>query len=71
VGAGIAENASVFLVLAGLSSGEVSVVTPLAGTAPLFVLPLTFVFLRRVEKLTWRLISGVVLIVLGVCFLKR
>jgi drug/metabolite transporter (DMT)-like permease len=71
VGAGIAENASVFLVLAGLSSGEVSVVTPLAGTAALFVLPLTFVFLGRIEKLTWRLISGVVLIVLGVCFLKR
>ena len=69
VGAGIAENLCVFLVLVALSLGEVSVVTPLAGTAPLFVLPFTLLFLRGVEKLTWRIVVGVVLIVLGVVLL--
>lgn len=69
IGAGIAENASVFLVLVALSLGEVSVVTPLAGTAPLFVLPMTSIFLRGVEKLSWRVVVGAMLIVLGVFLL--
>jgi drug/metabolite transporter (DMT)-like permease len=69
VGAGIAENLSVFLVLVALSFGDVSVVTPLAGTAPLFVLPFTWLFLRGVERLSGRVIAGVLLIVLGVFFL--
>jgi DME family drug/metabolite transporter len=69
VGAGIAENLSVFLILVALSLGEVSVVTPLAGTAPLFVLPFTSLFLRGVERLTWRIVVGAILIVLGVVLL--
>jgi drug/metabolite transporter (DMT)-like permease len=69
VGAGITENLSVFLVLVALSLGEVSVVTPLAGTAPLFVLPFTSLFLKGVEKLTWRIVVGSILIVLGVFLL--
>jgi drug/metabolite transporter, DME family len=69
VGAGIAENLSVFLVLVALSLGEVSVVTPLAGTAPLFVLPFTSLFLKGVETLTWRIVVGAILVVLGVFLL--
>jgi uncharacterized membrane protein len=69
VGAGIAENASVFLVLVALSLGDVSVVTPLAGTAPLFVLLLTSLFLKGVEQLHWRIVVGSVLIVFGVFLL--
>jgi len=69
VGAGIAENASVFLVLVALSLGDVSVVTPLAGTAPLFVLLLSTVFLKGVEQLHWRIVVGSALIVLGVFLL--
>ena len=38
IGGGIAENSGVFLVLLALGYGHVSVVIPLAGTAPLFVL---------------------------------
>ena len=66
IGGGIMENTGVFLVLLSLGLGEVSVVTPLAGTAPLFVLLLTFLFPREVKQLSWRIIVGVVLIVLGV-----
>jgi uncharacterized membrane protein len=69
VGAGIAENLGVFLVLVALSLGEVSVVTPLAGTAPLFVLPFVAVFLKGIETLTWRIVVGAILIVLGVVLL--
>ena len=66
IGGGIMENTGVFLVLVALGLGEVSVVTPLAGTTPLFVLLLTFLFPRGMGKLSWRIIVGVVLIVLGV-----
>jgi uncharacterized membrane protein len=69
IGGGIAENTGVFLVLLALGLGEVSVVVPLAGTAPLFVLLMTF-FWRGREKPSWRVIVGAVLIVLGVFLLK-
>jgi drug/metabolite transporter, DME family len=69
VGAGIAENLSVFLVLVALGLGEVSVVAPLAGTAPLFVLPFTSLFLKGVERLSGRIVCGAILIVLGVILL--
>ena len=69
IGAGAAENAGVFLVLVALSLGEVSVVVPLFGTAPLFVLLMTYVFLRGIDRLSWRLVLGSTLIVLGVFLL--
>lgn len=65
IGGGIMENTGVFLVLLSLGLGEVSVVTPLAGTTPLFVLLLTFLFPRGMPQLSWRIVIGVVLIVLG------
>jgi drug/metabolite transporter (DMT)-like permease len=49
-----------------LSMGRVSVVTPLYGTAPIFVLVLAPFFLRDVEPLTARVVGGTLLIVLGV-----
>ena len=66
IGAGIGENTGVCLMIVALSLGQVSLVVPLAGTAPLFVLPMTWLFLRHVEKLTWRIIVGSILIVAGV-----
>jgi uncharacterized membrane protein len=65
VAAGVTENAGVCLLMVGLSLGQVSVVAPLAGTAPLFVLPMTYFFLRGIESLTWRVVAGAVLIVCG------
>ena len=52
-----------------LSLGQVSVVTPLNGTAPLFVLVLAFAFLKGVERLTGRVVLGTVCIVSGVFLL--
>ena len=65
----MAENTGVFLVLVALGLGDVSVVIPLAGTAPLFVLLLAYLFPSAVEKLGWRVVVGAVLIVLGVFLL--
>ncbi len=64
--AGVAENAAVFLTVVALGLGTVSVVTPLTATMPIFVLFLTFAFLRGVERLTTRIVLGTLLIVLGV-----
>jgi uncharacterized membrane protein len=66
VGAGLAENAAVWMTIEALGVGAVSVVVPLTGTAPVFVLCLSFCFLRDVERLSARIVSGTLLIVLGV-----
>jgi drug/metabolite transporter, DME family len=64
--AGLAENVGVFMNVVALSMGRVSVVTPLYGTAPIFVLVLAPIFLRDVERLTARVVWGTLLIVFGV-----
>jgi uncharacterized membrane protein len=64
--AGLAENVGVFMNVVALGMGRVSVVTPLYGTAPLFVLALAPLFLRDVERLTSRVVAGTLLIVFGV-----
>jgi uncharacterized membrane protein len=66
IAAGVMENAGVFLNVVALSVGTVSVVTPLTGVAPGFVLLLSAVFLRGVERLSGRVVAGTLLIVLGV-----
>ena len=66
VAAGLTENVGVFMNVVALSLGTVSVVTPLYGTAPIFVLFLAPFFLRNVETLRVRVVVGTLLIVLGV-----
>ena len=66
VGAGLAENLGVFLVLVALGFGAVSVVAPLTIISPIFVLLLSFLFLRGLEILNKRVVFGSVLIVFGV-----
>ena len=68
-GAGACENTGVLLFLMALGLGEVSVVTPLAGVAPLFVLLLALLFPGAAGKVGWRVVVGAVLIVLGVFLL--
>jgi uncharacterized membrane protein len=64
--AGIAENLSVLLIVVALTVGSVSVVAPLASVSPIFVLVLSFFFLRGIELLNTRIVVGTVLIVAGV-----
>lgn len=65
VAAGVTENAGVCFVILALSLGQVNIVAPLAGTAPLFVLPMTYFLLQGIETLTWKIVLGVLLIVAG------
>lgn len=53
----------------GLSGGEVSVVYPVTASAPLFTLGFTALLLRGRERLTWRIVAGALLVVLGVVVL--
>ncbi len=71
IAGGIAENGGVFLLLLALGFGDVSVVIPLAGTAPLFVLGLAYLIPSERAKLGWRIVAGVALVVLGVSLLFR
>jgi len=64
--AGVAENVGVFLLLEGLSRGTVSIVAPLASVSPIFVLALSFFFLRGIDILNQRIVLGTLLIVSGV-----
>ena len=66
IGAGVLENVGVLLGIFALRVGTVSVVAPLTGTMPLFVLALSWLFLRDIERITARLVAGTLLIVLGV-----
>ena len=66
IAAGVAENTAVFLNVVALGIGTVSAVTPLYAAAPIFVLFLSFIFLRDVETLSSRVVLGTLLIVLGV-----
>jgi NAD(P)-dependent dehydrogenase (short-subunit alcohol dehydrogenase family) len=56
----------VVAILRKLGLGTVSVVAPLTGTAPIFVLGLSYFFLRGIERLSGRAVVGTLLIVLGV-----
>src|SRR5262249_45027588 len=66
IAAGITENAGVFMNVVALGLGTVSVVAPLYGSAPIFVLLLSFIFLRDIEILSGRVVAGTLLIVSGV-----
>jgi drug/metabolite transporter (DMT)-like permease len=61
VAAGVTENLAVFLNILALS-----VVTPLVGTSPVFVLLLSPLFLRGVEGIGARVVAGTLLIVAGI-----
>ena len=54
-----------FLVIA-LNNGPIVIVSPISATFPLVSLSLTYVFLKKVERLTFRVVVGSLFVVLGV-----
>lgn len=52
------------------STGKVSIVFPLIGTQPLFVLVFAMILLKKYEKLTKNVILGTVMIVVGAALLS-
>jgi uncharacterized membrane protein len=64
--AGVTENLSVLLLVFALGLGSVSIAAPLSSVSPIFVLVLSFFFLRGIEILNRRIVAGTLLIVTGV-----
>lgn len=56
-------------VLAALKSGDVVIVGPLTSTTPLFALLLTYVFLKKFERITLQVVLGAIVIVIAVIIL--
>lgn len=63
--AGIIGSAALFTLFHALSIGEVSLVDPIAGTAPLFATLFAYVLLRDVEAVTRGVVAGALLVVIG------
>lgn len=57
------------LTFASLSLGDVSVVVPLVNTNPLFIVILSALFLKDLEKVTGLVVTGAILIVGGVALI--
>jgi drug/metabolite transporter, DME family len=68
--AGVAQAGALLAVYAALGLGMVSVVVPIYTSSPLFVLPLSALFLRDVERVTWRTVLGAAAIVFGVALVS-
>jgi uncharacterized membrane protein len=58
-----------FFNFAALNKGDVSIVVPLLGTTPLFSVFLSALFLRSLESVTARVITGAILMVAGIIFI--
>ncbi|HET9405349.1 MAG TPA: EamA family transporter [Burkholderiales bacterium] len=65
---GVVNGTAVLAMYFALTTGPVQVVAPVVATYPLFTLALSALFLRH-ERLTGRLIGGVLLTVAGVVIL--
>jgi uncharacterized membrane protein len=68
--AGINDSLALIALFLALQFGEVTIVGPLSGTVPLFVLVLAFLFLKQSEVVHKRLILAAALVVLGVVLLS-
>jgi drug/metabolite transporter (DMT)-like permease len=70
IAVGICNGLGMLAMYAALNCGQVSVVSPLVATYPLFTLALSAIFLRE-EKFGPRVLLGVALTVAGVLVLAR
>ena len=68
--AGLAGSGGVTLSFLALDVAPVVVVAPVTGTNPLFTLVLAQIFIRRLERLSWRAVAGAVLVVIGVAIIS-
>ena len=71
VASGLAEGTAYLTMWRALAQGEVSVVSPLVNSHPIFAVTLAALFLRDVETVTWRIALAAVLVVAGVALIVR
>jgi len=69
-GAGFMNFLSYVFAYTALSMERVSIVSPMINASSLFVLPLSWLFLQDVERLSARKVAAVLLVILGVLFIS-
>ncbi|HWO43569.1 MAG TPA: DMT family transporter [Candidatus Eisenbacteria bacterium] len=69
-GAGFMNFLSYVFAYTALSMERVSIISPLINASSLFVLPLSWLFLQDVERLSGRKVAAVLLVILGVFFIS-
>lgn len=68
---GVCEGTAYLLMWRALAIGDVSVVSPLVNSHSIVAIALSAIFLRDLERVTWRILVAAVLIVLGVALVMR
>ncbi|MFB6130561.1 MAG: EamA family transporter [Salinigranum sp.] len=63
--AGVASAVFLFSDYAAISVAPVVVVVPIMQSSPLLVAGLSYLFLQRIERVTWRLVGGASMVVVG------
>jgi len=59
-----------YFTFSALSLGQVVIVAPLVSLNPLFTLVLAWLFLRNVERVTWKIVIGALFIICGATILS-
>jgi len=66
---GISASLGQISLLSALKKGDLIIVSPLVSTTPLFILLLTYIFFKKSERITFRVVLGVISVVAGVVIL--
>lgn len=68
LGCGVVTSLGTLTYFYALDRGNLVVVMPILNSSPLFALGLSYLFLRKLERITAKIIFGTLLVVLGVTF---
>ena len=68
--AGLASSTGVVLMFLALDRAPVVVVSPILAVNPLMAIALSQLLIRRLERLTWRLVVGAGIVVAGVAIIS-
>lgn len=66
IGTGTSSAVGVVFYFLALDYGPVVLVAPVVGAYPLVTIAMSHVFLRNLEKVTWRMVLGATMIVAGI-----
>jgi drug/metabolite transporter (DMT)-like permease len=62
---GLCETMSILCIITAISLGRVVIVAPIAASYPVWSLILAGIFLRDVESIHWKVVAGIVSVVVG------
>ena len=66
--AGVCSSLGIFFMYTALSRAPVTLASPIVAAYPLIAMMLTHIFLRRLERVTARMVWGAVLVAIGITF---